>query len=449
MSGENGKRENWGSRLGFILAASGSAIGLGNVWRFPYMVGMNGGAAFLVVYLILVASVGAAVMLGEFALGRSTRSTPVSAFWKISGTHTWALVGWIGTLAGGFLILSYYAVIGGWTLKYIVASLQDLMAQAMEGKSADVFNNFTGNYGEVVLYYLLFMGMTMGIVLGGVGKGIERACKVMMPLLFLIMLALIWRAVTLPGATAGLEFYLKPDFSKLTWRAVLDALSQAFFSLSLGMGIMITYASYISDSDRLPNSVGCVVFFDTFAAFLAGLVIFPAVFAMGLEPSQGVGLTFITLPGVFAHMPRGDIFAALFFTLLFFAAITSSMSLFEVAVAHGMDDLKWSRRKSTVIMGALITLLGLPSAASLSGAPKLWGMGFLDAMDFLTNQIMLPICSILTCLFIGWVWLDGAKREVENHGAFTFGLMNIWVWFMRVIAPAAIGVVFYMGLFGA
>ena len=284
-------------------------------------------------------------------------------------------------------------------------------------------------------------------MLGGIGKGIERACKVMMPLLFLIMLVLIARAVTLPGALQGLNFYLRPDFSKLTWPALLDALSQGFFSLSLGMGIMITYASYIRDGEHLPSSVAYVVFYDSLAAFLAGLVIFPAVFSMGLEPTQGVGLTFIVLPGVFARMPHGEIFSALFFVLLFFAAITSSMSLFEVTVAHGMDDLKWSRRKSSLVMGVIITLLGLPSAASLSGSPKLWGMDFLSAMDFLSNHIILPLCAILTCIFVGWRFLDRAEDEISNHGTYRFKLLRAWAWIIRIVAPVAIGIVFYKGLF--
>ena len=447
MSDGHNERENWGSRIGFILAASGSAIGLGNIWRFPYMVGMNGGAAFLVVYLLLVATIGATVMLGEFALGRRMRKAPVPAFWQASGTHTWTLVGWMGTIGGSFIILSYYAVIGGWTLKYIVASLQDLMPQAVEGRSGDVFNHFVGSPTEVIAYFLAFMAMTVGIVLGGIGKGIERACKVMMPLLFLIMLVLIARAVTLPGALQGLDFYLRPDFSKLTWPALLDALSQGFFSLSLGMGIMVTYASYIRDEEHLPSSVAYVVFYDSLAAFLAGLVIFPAVFSMGLEPTQGVGLTFIVLPGVFARMPHGEIFSALFFVLLFFAAITSSMSLFEVTVAHGMDDLKWSRRKSSLVMGVIITLLGLPSAASLSGSPKLWGMDFLSAMDFLSNHIILPLCAILTCIFVGWRFLDRAEDEISNHGTYRFKLLRAWAWIIRIVAPVAIGIVFYKGLF--
>ncbi|MDO4787086.1 MAG: sodium-dependent transporter [Fretibacterium sp.] len=440
------QRESWGSRIGFILAAAGSAIGLGNVWRFPYLVGVNGGAAFVVVYLLLIAAVGSTVMLAEFALGRAAQKTPVGAFWVLSKTHTWTLVGWIATLAGGFIILSYYAVIGGWTLKYVFSSLSDLMTLAAEGKSGDVFSSFIGDQKQVVLYQVFFMLLTVGIVYGGVGKGIERACKVMMPLLFVILIILIVRSVTLPGAEKGLEFYLKPDFSKITGKSVLDALGQGFFSLSLGMGIMITYGSYIGRQERLPSSVGWVIFTDTFIALLAGLAIFPAVFAMGVEPSAGVGLTFISLPGVFARMPFGNIFSALFFLLLFFAAITSAMSLLEVAVAHGMDDFKWSRRRSIVIMGTLITLLGVPSALSLSGPPKIVGKDFLDAMDFISNNVMMPLSSILTCLFVGWFWLDQGRKEVTNDGTVPFALMEAWVWFVRFVAPIAIAVIFYMGL---
>lgn len=444
--GLEAQRENWGSRIGFILAAAGSAIGLGNIWRFPYMVGKNGGAAFVVVYLLLIAVVGSTVMLAEFAVGRAARKTPVGAFWVLTGTHTWTLVGWIATLAGGFIILSYYNVIGGWTIKYIVGSLTDLIPLAAEGKSGDVFGAFIGSPQEVVLYQIGFMLLTMAIVYGGVGKGIERACKVMMPLLFIILIVLIVRAVTLPGAEKGLEFYLKPDFSLIKGQSILDALGQGFFSLSLGMGIMITYGSYIGKTERLPSSVGWVIFTDTLVALLAGLAIFPAVFAMGVEPGAGVGLTFVTLPGVFAKMPFGSIFSTLFFVLLFFAAITSGMSLFEVAVAHGMDDLKWSRRKSVMIMGTLITLLGVPSALSLSGPPKVAGKDFLDAMDFISNNVMMPLAAILTCIFVGWFWLDKGRKEVTNDGTLPFVLMDVWVWFVRIVAPIAIAVIFYMGL---
>ena len=267
-----------------------------------------------------------------------------------------------------------------------------------------------------------------------------------MPLLFVILIILIVRSVTLPGAEKGLEFYLKPDFTKITGKSVLDALGQGFFSLSLGMGIMITYGSYIGKEERLPSSVGWVVFTDTFIALLAGLAIFPAVFAMGVEPGAGVGLTFITLSGVFAKMPFGSVFSVLFFILLFFAAITSAMSLFEVSVAHGMDDFKWSRRKSIVVMGTLITLLGVPSALSLSGPPKVAGKDFLDFMDFISNNVMMPLSSIMTCIFVGWVWLDKGRKEVTNDGALPFALMDVWVWFVRVVAPIAIAVIFYMGL---
>lgn len=442
------QRENWGSRIGFILAAAGSAIGLGNIWRFPYLVGVNGGAAFVVVYLILIAIVGSTVMLAEFAMGRASRKAPVASFYVLSGTHTWTLVGWVATLAGGFIILSYYAVIGGWTIKYIISSFTDLMPLASAGKSGEAFGAFITNPQQVVLYQVIFMVLTMLIVFGGIGKGIERACKIMMPLLFVIMVILIVRSVTLPGAEKGIEYYLKPDFSKITSKSVLDALGQGFFSLSLGMGIMITYGSYIGKEERMPSSAAWVIFADTLIAFMAGLAIFPAVFAMGLEPAAGPSLTFITLPGVFAKMPFGQYFSALFFVLLFFAAITSAMSLFEVSVSHGIDDLKWSRCKSILIMGTIITLLGVPSALSLSGPAnlKIAGKDFLDVMDFVSNNVMMPVSSILTCLFVGWFWYDGARKELTNDDSISFGLMPLWTFSVRFVAPIAIAVIFYMGL---
>ncbi|NLL37429.1 MAG: sodium-dependent transporter [Fretibacterium sp.] len=451
-TGLSSQRENWGSRFGFIMAAAGSAIGLGNIWRFPYLVGKHGGAAFVLVYLILIAVVGSTVMMAEFAIGRASRKSTVGAFWVLSDTHSWTLVGWIATAAGGFIILSYYAVIGGWTIKYIIGSLTDLMPMAAEGKSGEVFSAFVSNSQEVVLYQVIFMALTMFIVSGGVGKGIERACKVMMPLLFLILIVLIVRSVTLTGAEKGLEYYLKPDFSKLSGESVLDALGQGFFSLSLGMSIMITYGSYISKEENLANCAGWIITADTLIALLAGLAIFPAAFAMGVEPGSGAGLTFITLPGVFAKMPFGNVFSALFFVLLFFAAITSSMSLFEVSVSHCIDDLKWTRKKSILIMGFLITLLGIPSALSLATTPEgnpaiaIAGKSFLDAMDIISNNVMMPLSAIFTCIFAGWAWYDSARKELTNQDTITFKLLPAWTVCVRFVAPVAIAVIFYMGL---
>ncbi|MDR1915875.1 MAG: sodium-dependent transporter, partial [Synergistaceae bacterium] len=330
--GRSENREQWHSRIGFIMAAAGSAIGLGNVWRFPYLVGMNGGAAFVIVYILLAITVGLTVMLCEFCIGRASQKGSAGAFRVLAKNPLWSIFGWLGLLIGGFIILSYYGVIAGWTIKYIISSFTGLMGEARLGNSKDFYDNFISNSNSVIFYQIIAMFAATAIVAGGICKGIERACKVLMPALFIILLVLILRAVTLPGAEAGLAFYLKPDFSKLTGKTILDALGQGFFSLSLGMGIMITYGSYIDKDEKLPSSVGMIFCLDTFAALLAGLAIFPAVFAMGVEPSEGIGLTFVTLPGVFAKMPAGFIFSFLFFLLLFFAAITSMISLLEVAV---------------------------------------------------------------------------------------------------------------------
>ncbi len=441
----SGGREQWGSRLGFIMAAAGSAVGLGNVWRFPYLVGMNGGAAFVIVYIFLAITVGITVMLAEFCIGRASQRNAVGAFKVLAKNPGWQLVGWLGLLAGGFIILSYYGIIAGWTIKYMIHSLSGLMPIAAEGGSGDVLGAFLGNTKLVVFYQVIAMLITIVIVASGIGGGIERACKVMMPALFILLLILIVRSVTLPGAGAGLDFYLRPDFSKLTGKSILDALGQQFFSLSLGMGIMITYGSYLKKSERLPSAGITILCIDTSIAFLAGFAIFPAVFAMGIEPGAGVGLTFVTLPGVFAKMPMGGFFSFAFFLLLFFAALTSMMSLLEVAVSFIMDEFHIKRKAATWGGGILITLLGLPSAMSLAGEPKLLGMDFFDFMDVLSNNVMMPLCAVGICLFAGWAWADSARREVTNDGLVSFGMIGLWTIALKFFAPIMIAIILVNG----
>lgn len=442
----SGNRELWGSRIGFIVAAAGSAVGLGNVWRFPYLVGMNGGAAFVLVYVALAITVGLTVMLAEFCLGRASRKNAVGAFRVLAKNPLWQIVGWIGLLVGGFIILSYYGIIAGWTIKYMVGSFTGLMDAAAAGKSGDILNAFLADSGNMIMYQVIAMLACIVIVAGGVGKGIERACKILMPALFILLLVLIVRAVTLPGAREGIVFYLKPDFSKLSGKSILDALSQGFFSLSLGMGIMITYGSYIAKDDNLPGSAMMILGLDTLIAFLAGLAIFPAVFAMGVEPSQGVGLTFVALPGIFAKMPMGAFFCFLFFLLLFVAALTSMISLLEVAVSFIMDELHWSRSKSAWLGGIFITLLGVPSALSFTGSPTVFGKGFFDFMDYISNSILMPSCAIGISLYVGWVWANSARKEVTNQGQVRFGMMELWLMSLRFFAPIAIGVILINGI---
>lgn len=440
---QNAEREQWGSKIGFILAAAGSAVGLGNIWRFPYITGQYGGAAFVVVYMALVIIIGSSVMLAEMAIGRKAQLNAVGSFQKLAG-GLWPIVGWMG-IVSGFTILSFYGVIGGWTIKYFFHSFTGLMAESAAGKAGDVFGAFVSNPTMVIAYQAVFMITTVWVVYKGVGEGIEKYCKFLMPALFLILFVLIARSVTLEGATKGLDFYLKPDFSKITGTTIAAALGQAFFSLSLGMGCMITYGSYVDKQTTLPSSAVQICVIDTMVAFLAGLVIFPAVFAFGVDAGAGPGLTFVTLPSVFAMMPGAMIWSALFFLLLYIAALTSAISLLEVVSAYFIDR-GWSRPKAAIIMGFLIFALGVPCATSLSGAPKVYGKDFLDAMDFLSSNVLLPLGGVFISLFVGWFWTADARKEVTNEGTHSFGLMEIWIWICRVVAPAAILYIFYTGL---
>ncbi|MEA4880226.1 MAG: sodium-dependent transporter [Synergistaceae bacterium] len=440
---QNFEREHWGSKLGFILAAAGSAVGLGNIWRFPYVTGQNGGAAFVLVYLAIVFVLGFSVMLAEMAIGRKAQLNAVGSFQKLKG-GMWPIVGWMG-VAAGFMILSFYGVIGGWTIKYFGYSFTGLMTEAAAGKAGDVFGGFVTNTTQVVLFQALFMIITTWVVFKGIGEGIEKYCKILMPALFVILLILIVRSVTLEGAGKGLEFYLKPDFSKITGPTIAAALGQAFFSLSLGMGCMITYGSYVDKQTTLPSAAIQVCLIDTSVAILAGLAIFPAVFAFGVDAGAGPGLTFVTLPSVFAKMPGGPIWSALFFLLLFIAALTSAISLLEVVAAYFIDK-GWGRPKAAWAMGFLIFLLGVPSAMSLAGAPKVAGKDFLDAVDFIASNVLLPLGGVFIALFVGWVWTADARREVTNEGTHSFGIMEIWIWICRVVAPLAILYIFFTGL---
>lgn len=439
------EREQWGSKLGFILAAAGSAVGLGNIWRFPYITGQNGGAAFVLVYVALVFIIGFSVMLAEISIGRNAQLNAVGSFQKIKG-GAWPIVGWMG-VAAGFIILSYYGVIAGWTMAYIVKSFTGLMGAAEAGKAGDVFGGFISNGPQAIAWQAAFMFITIWVVFKGIGEGIEKYCKILMPALFLILLILIGRSVTLEGAGKGLAFYLSPDFSKINGGVILAALGQAFFSLSLGMGCMITYGSYLGKKEILPGAAAQVCFLDTMVAFLAGLVIFPAVFAFGVEPGAGPGLTFITLPSVFAKMPGGTIWSALFFLLLFIAALTSAISLLEVVTAYFMDEMKWSRAKAAWTMGIIIFLLGIPSALAQGAMTiNVFGKDFLSAADFLASNILLPLGGLFIAVFVGWIWTDGARKEVTNDGAHPFGLMVPWVWVCKIVAPIAIAYIFITGL---
>ena len=382
-------RGQWGSKLGFIMAAAGSAVGLGNIWKFPYIVGQNGGGAFVLVYILCTIAVGLPIMLAEFTIGRKTNLNPVGAFQALRPKTHWVKIGYMGVLAG-FLILSFYGVVGGWTLAYFFKALTHTVSNFASSKEAgQFFGSFIANTWEVLFYHALFMGICVGIVLRGVHGGIERACKILMPTLVIILIILMFRALTLPGAIDGVEFYLKPDFSKIGPQTILIALGQAFFSLSLGMGCMLTYGSYLPEQEDLASATVYVVVFDTMIALLVGMVIFPAVFAMGLEPAEGPSLVFSVLPAVFMDMPFGNLVSVIFFALLAIAAITSGISLLEVVVAYFIDQRKWKRNKAVLITSATIFAFGVPSGLSFGVLSE----AKLFDMTFLITSTILPLTT--------------------------------------------------------
>ncbi|MDP2470001.1 MAG: sodium-dependent transporter [Candidatus Palauibacterales bacterium] len=438
-------RDTWGSKVAFILAAAGSAIGLGNIWGFPTVAGQNGGAAFLLIYLGAVALIGAPVMLAELIVGRRTQRNPVGAFRALAPGKAWVIVGGLGVLTG-IVILSFYSVIAGWTLAYIYKTLIGTFREGTD--TAAIFSDLAGGAVPAISWHLLFMALTIWVVLGGVRDGIERWTKVLMPLLFVLLAALAVRAVTLSGADAGLTFYLKPDFSKVTGTVILSAIGQAFFSLSLGMGAMITYGSYVSKRDDLVSSAGWVTFADTTIAILAGLIIFPTLFHAGLEPgSGGPGMVFVVLTSLLSSIPPapygGVIFGTGFFMLLGIAALTSSVSLLEVVTSWAVDEHGMSRRKAAICFGGVAFVLGIPSALAngavswLTSLPGI-GMDFLSFTFMLFGQYSLVIGALLISLFVGWVWgVRAAGEEVrENDGRFPLG--RTWSFLIRFVAPSAI-----------
>ncbi len=440
-------REHWGSKLGFVLAAAGSAVGLGNIWKFPYVTGENGGAAFVLLYIAFVILLGLPIMIAELVIGRHTERDPVGAFKTIAGGTRWELVGYLGVLSG-FLILSFYSVVGGWTMGYIVKSLTGQVSALHDVDSAKtVFREFSQDPFQVILYHLLFVGSCMFIVIRGIKNGIEKWSKVLMPLLFLILVILIARGISMEGGLRGLAFFLKPDFSKLTMNSVISALGQSFFSLSLGMGAMITYGSYLSQKDRILHSALYIVILDTLVAILAGLAIFPAVFAMNMAPDGGPGLIFHIIPAVFGNMEYGIFFAILFFVLLFIAALTSGISLLEVIVAYFIDEKGWGRSKAVWVFGMVIFLLGIPSALSfgvMEGVKVFAGLTFFDFMDKLTSNYMLPIGGFFIAVCLGWKYgLENTIHELDPDTRI-ISLKELWAFFIKFISPVLLLLLFAM-----
>ncbi len=443
------QREQWGSRLGFILAAAGSAIGLGNIWKFPYIAGENGGAAFVFIYLVCIAIIGLPVLVGEVLIGRSSHRDPVGAFKVLHGSKVWMAIGGMGVFAG-FVILSFYSVVAGWSLGYIIESVKGVFYNFQSaGDAGDHFGSLVSNVEWILSFHTLFFIFTMVIVYFGIQKGIERYSKILMPLLFVLLVVMVFRGLSLDGADKGLAFLFKPDWSKITGETILVALGHAFFTLSLGMGAMMTYGSYMSDKDSVLGASLQIVILDTLIAMLAGVAIFTAVFATGQDPTAGPGLIFHTLPVVFTKMPGGQIFSTLFFLLLTIAALTSAISLLEVVVAFFVDELKWARHKAVILLGLVTWGIGIPSALSFNKMSDVhfFGMTFFDVSDYLASNILLPLGGFFISVFVGWVWGFDKVLPKLRSGAEAFfdkypERITYWQFFIKYLSPVLIFLVF-------
>ncbi|MCY6483331.1 sodium-dependent transporter [Clostridium aestuarii] len=438
------KRDNFGSKLGILAAAAGSAIGLGNIWKFPYITGQNGGAAFILVYLACIVLVGLPVMLTEFALGRRTHRNAVGAFKELEPNKPWYLSG-IVSVTTAFIILSFYAIIAGWVFSYLSRSASGKLINVAPDKLEDYFGAIISNGTEPIVWTFVVLVVTAGVVILGVKTGIEKCSKFLMPILLLILIALMIRSVTLDGASAGLEFLFKPDFSQLTKKGVLEALGHSFYSLSLGMAIIMTYGSYIDKKENIFKLAVQVTIADTLIALMAGVVIFPAVFAYGLKPNSGPGLIFITLPAVFKAMPFGAFFETLFFLLIGIAAVTSTISLMEVVVAFVTEQFNMGRKKATVLVTLALFALSIPSTLSFGAwsEVKMFGKNFFDLFDYITANISLPLGGVLVCVFGGWIWgTKNVVKEIESDGLHPFSWSNLYSFAIKVVAPLAIMVIF-------
>ena len=437
MTVNTNDRGQWSSKLGFIFAAAGSAIGLGNIWRFPYVTGVNGGAAFVFVYLLCVLVIGLPYLYAELALGRAIQKNPVGAISSLKPKSAWIWVGGLGIITGLF-ILSYYAVIAGWTFGYI---FKMMIPNELS------FGDFVANPYLVVLLFFLFMVLTIAVVYGGIQGGIEKWTKILMPVLLILLIVLIVYSNLLPGSGKGLSFYLKPDFSKINGKVILAALGQAFFSMSLGMGLMVTYGSYISKKDNLISSGIYVALADTGIAIMSGLIIFPALFAMNQDPAAGPGLVFNVFPAIFKNMPFGIVVGVVFFILLSIAALTSTISLLEVPTSFLVDEKKIARKVAVWVVGITVFVLGLPSALSQGAVswlskPIAGGMDFLSLMDFLWGNLSLAFGAFLLSIFVGWVW--GAKHASKELAIGNSGFTKwapLWGFLIRFISPITIFII--------
>ncbi|MDD3741908.1 MAG: sodium-dependent transporter [Bacteroidales bacterium] len=437
------QKDGFSSKFGVIAAAAGSAVGLGNIWRFPYITGENGGGAFLLLYIFFVIVIGVPVMMSEFVIGRRSESNALGSFRKLAPGTSWWLIGLMGIIAA-FVILSFYSTVSGWTLEYVFQSIN----QGFEGKSMDQLNSdfetFTSGSFRPLLWQMIFMALTAVVVLGGIQKGIEKATKILMPILLVLIIAVCVRSVTLPGASEGLKFLFEPHFEKLNFKSVLMALGQAAFSLSIGMGALITYGSYINKDTPLLSTSIQVAAADTLLAILSGVMIFPALFALGVGNTGGPGLVFVTLPAIFQSMPGGTFFAVAFFLLVSVAALTSTISVLEVVVAYLKQEFNISRLKATMIGTISISILGV--FCTLSFGPlkdnTIFGKTVFDLMNYLSANVFLTFGALFIVIFTGWILgKSNFVDELNKSGKVNPVVTKVLFIIIRYIAPVAIGAI--------
>ncbi|WP_099157641.1 sodium-dependent transporter [Virgibacillus ndiopensis] len=437
------KTDQWSSKIGFILSSAGAAIGLGAIWKFPYMTGMNGGGAFFLLFIGFTIIIGLPLLIAEFIIGRGAQKEAISAYKVLAPKSGWSIIGRLGVF-GAFVLMSFYSVVGGWVLIYSTISIPGLIIK--DGANYEqLFATITGNPGITILGHALFMIINIVVISFGIKNGIEKVSKILMPLLFVFFIILVIRAVTFEGAMEGLAFFLQPDFSKITGESVLYALGQSFFSLAVGISVMVTYSSYLKKDVSLPMSAGSISIMNIFVSLLAGLAIFPIVFSFGLEPAEGPGLLFMVLPEAFAQMPFGELFLSLFLLLFLFAVLTSSFSMLEIITSAFTSNKQRSRTKVAWISGIIVFIAGIPAALSSSSLAnfKLFGLTVFDASDFLVSNVILPVGCLLIAIFIGFR-MDKAlvKQEFSYGYNLSNGTYQLWFQLIRWLIPITIVIVF-------
>lgn len=449
-------RATWGSRLGFIFAVAGSAVGLANIWRLPYVVGQNGGAAFLAVYLLCLLLIGFPVFMSEMIIGRTTQTSPSGAFEQLGGSKRWSWVGKM-TILTGFIVSSFYSAVAAWVLGYFFEAISGNLTDFANAEHAVAhYSSLTGNPLWGVGFHFLFLSLCLFFLYSGVRNGIEKGNKIMMPLLFILLILLVIKGLTLDNAIEGVKYLLSPDWSELTPTAIITALGQSFFTLSLGQGTMVTYGSYLKKEDNLVKNCFPVVIMDTLVSLLAAIAVFAIVFAGGMKPDSGPGLLFHTLPMIFGQIPGGYFVAIMFFFLVLLAAVTSQISAMEPAIAYLMDEKRWNRHTAVALVGVSVFLVGLPSALSYSLLKNhtFFGMNFLDFISFVASSILIPLGGFMAVILVGWVWgVPNALAQLKL-GSTEFFERNPWLktyfWFcFKYSAPILMIIVFLnaLGLF--